>query len=233
MQSICRLLSTTRTSQPRPLQDHPTFRAVLLGLHASPFKLKIPLGRSSRSFLLLRGLLHPELVPGRLNLQRASRRLQTNGVWWKRTTSKKGRRRQLPSALHWERNARQRNKLHPKATTTKAKHGLALYVASLFQTENRGENGSSVRCASKRPTSSEHQATRAVHTRLHEQCTPGYTSSAHQATRAVHTRLHEQCTPGYTSSAHQATRAVHTRLHEQCTPGYNRLICPNCESDED
>ena len=51
--------------------------------------------------------------------------------------------------------------------------------------------------------------TRAVHTRLHEQCTPGYTSSAHQATRAVHTRLHEQCTqdltrPGYTSSAHKA-----------------------------
>ena len=96
----------------------------------------------------------------------------------------------------------------------------ALYVASLFQIANRGKNGSSVKCTRNGPTSSAHQATRAVHTRLHEQCTPGYTSRAQQATRAVHTRLHEQCTTGYTSSAHQATRAVHTRLHEQCTPGY-------------
>ncbi|KAI0211288.1 hypothetical protein LSAT2_003891 [Lamellibrachia satsuma] len=30
-----------------------------------------------------------ELVRGRLNLRRASRRLQTNGVWWKRPTTKK------------------------------------------------------------------------------------------------------------------------------------------------
>ena len=41
MQSMCRLLSTTRTSQPRPFQDHPAFRAVLLRLHASPFPLKV------------------------------------------------------------------------------------------------------------------------------------------------------------------------------------------------
>ena len=53
------------------------------------------------------------------------------------------------------------------------------------------KNGSSVKCASNGPTSSAYQATRAVHTRLHEQCTPGYTSSAHQATRAVHTRLQQ------------------------------------------
>ena len=31
----------------------------------------------------------PRVRTRRLNLQRASRRLQTNGVWWKRTTSKK------------------------------------------------------------------------------------------------------------------------------------------------
>ena len=73
----------------------------------------------------------PRARTRRLNLRRASRRLQTIGVWWKRTTSKKGRRRQPPFALHWERNARQRNKLHPKAATTKTKRGLALYVASL------------------------------------------------------------------------------------------------------
>ncbi|KAI0217601.1 hypothetical protein LSAT2_030642 [Lamellibrachia satsuma] len=50
--------------QPRLFQDHPAFRAVLLRLHASPFPLKTPLGRSSRSFLflLLRGLLHLQLA---------------------------------------------------------------------------------------------------------------------------------------------------------------------------
>ena len=96
----------------------------------------------------------------------------------------------------------------------------SLVCDELYQVANRWENGSGVKCARHWPTSSAHQATREVHTRLHEQCTPGYTSSAHQATRAVHTRLHEQCTPGYMSSAHQDTRAVHTRLHEQCTPVY-------------
>ena len=71
---------------------------------------------------------------------------------------KKGRRQKL-SALHWERNARQRNKLHPKAAMTKTKHGLALYMASFFQVANRGKNGSSVKCARNGPTSSAHQAT--------------------------------------------------------------------------
>ena len=107
-------------------------------------------------------------------LQRASCRLQTNGVWWNRTTSKTGRRRQPSSSLHRERKSRQRNKLHTKAATTKTKRGLALYVASLFQIANREKNGSSVKCARNGSTSSAHQATRAVHTRLHEQCTPGY-----------------------------------------------------------
>ena len=103
--------------------------------------------------------MHPELVRGRLNLRRASRRLQTNGVWWNKTTSKTGRRRQPSSALHRERKSRQRNKLHPKAATTKTKRGLALYVASLFQIANREKNGSSVKCARNGSTSSAHQAT--------------------------------------------------------------------------
>ena len=50
--------------------------------------------------------MHRELVRGRLNLRRASSRLHTNGVWWKRPNTKKGRR-QLPSALHREINERQ------------------------------------------------------------------------------------------------------------------------------
>ena len=41
IQSMCRLLSTTRTSQPRPFQDLPAFIAVLLRLQASPFPLKV------------------------------------------------------------------------------------------------------------------------------------------------------------------------------------------------
>ena len=116
----------------------------------------------------------PRARTRKAELQRASCRLQTNGVWWNRTTSKTGRRRQPSSSLHRERKSRQRNKLHTKAATTKTKRGLALYVASLFQIANREKNGSSVKCARNGSTSSAHQATRAVHTRLHDQCTPGY-----------------------------------------------------------
>ena len=178
----------------------------------------------------------PRARTRKAELQRASRRLQTNGVWRKRTTSKTGRRRQPPSALHRERNATQRNKLHPKAATTKMKRGLpcmwrALYVTSLVCGEScmwRVLYVTSLVCSE--PFSNSKSREKWVQCQMckkwvHEQCTSGYT--------AVHTRLHEQCTPGYTSSAHQATRAVHIRLHEQCTPGYNRSICPNCESGED
>ena len=108
--------------------------------------------------------MHPGLVRGRLTLRRASRRLQTNGVWWKRTTSKTGRRRQPPSALHRERNEDKETSYTRKQRRRRQNVAWpcmwrALYVASLFQIANRGENGSSVKCARNGPTSSAYQAT--------------------------------------------------------------------------
>ena len=101
----------------------------------------------------------PRARTRKAELQRASRRLQTNGVWWNRMMSKTGRRRQPSSALHQERKSRKINKLQQNAATTKTKRGLALYVASLFQIANREKNGSSVKCARNGSTSSAHQAT--------------------------------------------------------------------------
>ena len=90
-------------------------------------------------------------------VESASRRLQTNGVWWKRTTTKKKKTKAVRTATG--KKCKTKKQTTAEAATTKTKRGLVLYVASPYQVANRWENGSSVKCARNWPTSSAHQAT--------------------------------------------------------------------------